>query len=325
MAEGAGIKRFVLASSPSIHADGTDRPDVAGKARDLFSERYERRRDRLSPAFQRVAGYIDANRLAVLTSSAIEIARAAGTSDATVIRTVQALGFAGLQELRRELAAGLGQRTTPADNLKRTLDDAEEQIDAAVENLLDVYAAGLEVLRSAGFRENLMKALSALNDARRIFVFGIGPTAHIAAYFAARLRRKGRQQQVIDRTGAGLADQLLELAPGDAVVMLAYGSLYKEANATLAEARRLRLPVILISDSAQSELSSRAQVVLAVPRGRNDRFALHGVTVFCLEMLLLGLAAGDSEKALAALADLERLRQVLRSGRKIMSADSEDE
>ncbi|MFT3689046.1 MurR/RpiR family transcriptional regulator [Paenirhodobacter sp.] len=297
----------------------------ASKARDLFTDRYERRRDRLSPAFQRVAGYIDANRLSVLASSAIEIARAVGTSDATVVRAVQALGFSGLQELRRELAASLGQRTTPADNLKRTLDDAVTRIDAVVDDLLDVYAAGLEALRAPDFRENLMKALSALHDAQRVFVFGIGPTAHIAEYFAARLRRKGKPQQVINRTGAELADQLLEFAPGDALIMMAYGPLYKEAGVTLAEARRLRLPVILISDTAQGELAGRADVVLAVPRGKNDRFALHGVTVFCLEMLLLGLAAGESDRALASLARLEHLRQALRSGRQLMPTDPDEE
>lgn len=296
----------------------------ARRAHDLFSDRHERRRDRLSPSFQRVAAYIDGNRLAVLTSSAIEIARAVGTSDATVIRAVQALGFGGLQELRRELAASLGPRTTPADNLKRTLDDAGEQIEAAFENLLDAYVRGLEVLRSVEFRESLMKALTALHGAQRICVFGVGPTAHIAAYFAARLRRKGRRQRLINQTGSGLADQLLDLAPGDAVVMLAYGSLYKEANVTLTEARRLHLPVVLISDRAQSDLSGRANVVLEVPRGKNERFALHGVTVFCLEMLLLGLTAGDTGRALAALSDLERLRQALRSGRQVIPTDSPD-
>lgn len=295
------------------------------KTRDLFSDRYQRRRDRLSPTFQRVAGYIDRNRLTVLTSSAIEIARAVGTSDATVVRAVQALGFSGLQELRRELAASLGQRTSPAENLKRTLEDAEKQMDTVADALLEVYAAGLDVLRSAGFRDELTKALAILQDARRIVVFGIGPTAHIAAYFAARLRRKGKPQRVIDRTGVELANQLLELGPDDAVVMLAYGPLYKEARVIFAEARRLRLPVVLISDSAQSELASRAQVVLAVPRGKTERFALHGVTVFCLEMLLLGLAAGDSGKALETLSNLERLRRSLRSGRQVMQADHEDE
>lgn len=181
------------------------------------------------------------------------------------------------------------------------------------------------MLRSAGFRDELTKALAILQDARRIVVFGIGSTAHIAAYFAARLRRKGKPQRVIERTGVELANQLLELGPDDAVVMLAYGPLYKEARVIFAEARRLRLPVVLISDSAQSELASRAQVVLAVPRGKTERFALHGVTVFCLEMLLLGLAAGDSGKALETLSNLERLRRFLRSGRQVMQADHEDE
>ncbi len=298
--------------------------NIPSRSRDLFSDRFKRRRDRLSPAFLKVAGYIDHNRLTVLTSSALEIARAAGTSDATVVRTVQALGFSGLNELRRELAAGFGQRATPADNLKRTLEDAAAEVDGVIGTLLEVYAAGLEILRTDEFRDNLLKALQKLHGARRIVVFGIGPTAHIAAYFAARLRRKGRHQKVIDKTGTALADQLLDLAPGDAVVMLAYGALYKEADVTLSEARRLRLPVILLTDSPRNQLSGRAQVVLTVPRGRSERLALHGVTVFCLEMLLLGLAAGGADKALSTLADLERLRQMMRSGRQVIARDGDE-
>lgn len=124
------------------------------KTRDLFSDRYQRRRDRLSPTFQRVAGYIDRNRLTVLTSSAIEIARAVGTSDATVVRAVQALGFSGLQELRRELAASLGQRTSPAENLKRTLEDAEKQMDTVPMRCWRSMRRGLTCCVRRGFAMN---------------------------------------------------------------------------------------------------------------------------------------------------------------------------
>lgn len=301
------------------------RKTVSTQSRDVFRDRFERRRDRLSPAFLRVAGYIDQNRLIVLTSSALEIARAAGTSDATVVRAVQALGFSGLQELRRELAKSFGQRTSPADNLRRSLEDVAERIDDAVGMLLDVYAAGVEAMRADQFRASLMKALEILHDARRIVVFGIGPTSHIAAYFAARLARKGRRQQVIDKTGSGLADQLLELAPGDAVLMLSYGALYKEADVTLVEARRLRLPVVLVTDTEQSEISGRVQVVLSVPRGQSERIALHSVTVLCLEMLLVGLASGDPDKALSSLTELERLRQMMKSGRQLAPVGKDED
>ena len=63
---------------------------------DVFRSRMMTRLTTLAPAERRVARFIDQNRAAVLASSAVELAASTGTSDATVIRTVQALGFSGL-------------------------------------------------------------------------------------------------------------------------------------------------------------------------------------------------------------------------------------
>lgn len=297
----------------------------AGKARDVFAHRYAQRYEALSPSYQRVAAFIDANRLTVLTSSAIDIARAIGTSDATVVRAVQALGFSGLQDLRQQLAASYSRSGTPVDNLKRTLAETSESVETAQDALLEIYAAGLEAVQSADFRQRAHAALNVLHAAQRIAVFGIGPTAHIAAYFAARLRRKGIRQTVIDKTGSALADQLLELMPGDCLLMLAYGTPYREAHATFAEARRLNLPVVFITDTTDTDLAHRSKVVLSVPRGRSNQMALHGVTMFCMEMLLLGLATLDSQTAIRTLTELERLRATVRPGRPVTIDETKPE
>nr|WP_183753791.1 MurR/RpiR family transcriptional regulator [Pseudochelatococcus contaminans] len=286
------------------------------RKRDVFSDRLARRRESLSPTFKRVAAFIDANRLTVLTSSAVDLAREIGTSDATVIRAVQALGFDGLHDLRNEISASYGKRNAPVDNLRRTLAETSESVETALDTVLDVFATGLDVLNQPAFRASVLAALNILHTADRIVLFGIGPTAHIAAYFAARLRRKGKSQAVLDRTGAGLADQLLDLKSRDALLMLAYGEPYLEAEVALAEARRRRIPVVLVSDAAETPLARRADVVLAVPRGQSERIALHGVTVLCLEMLLLGLATSDSETAVYTLSELERLRKATRAQKR---------
>jgi DNA-binding MurR/RpiR family transcriptional regulator len=83
---------------------GTRGEATLRKKRDVFADRYARVRNRLSPSFKRVAAFIDDHRLDVLTLSALDLAREIGTSDATVVRTVQALGFDGLADLRHELA-----------------------------------------------------------------------------------------------------------------------------------------------------------------------------------------------------------------------------
>lgn len=281
-------------------------------APDLFEDRFARRRGRLSPAFLRVAEFIRANRAAVLGASAMEIARRVGTSDATVIRAVQALGFSGLSELRQVLAAGLGERDMPAANLRRTLAEAPESLAGTIDAALETFSAALEIIQAASFRREVEAAIVELRG-RRIFVQGIGPTAHVVRYFAARLRRKGIDRRVLDRTGAELADQLLDLAPGDVVLMLAFGTPYREAQVTAAVARRHDVPLVLMTDTPDTELTRQARVVLPVPRGRSGRIALNAPVVLCLELLLIGLASAERDTALDTLERLEALRGMMRA------------
>ncbi|WP_415392494.1 MurR/RpiR family transcriptional regulator [Paracoccus sp. SJTW-4] len=296
-------------------------------ARDLFTQRHARCRDRLSPAFKRVADYIAANPIETLTLSALDLGRATGTSDATVVRAVQALGFDGLHDLRSELASAYRERSAPADNLARTWAEVGEDTEAAMDRVIASLSDALAALRDGPVRRAMPDALKILHVAERIAVFGVGPTAHIAAYFAARLRRKGRRQLVLDQMGTALADQLLELERGDALVMLAYGKPYPEAEAeaTIFEARRLQIPVILLTDAPDEKPARSATVVLPVPRGRSGQVALHSATVACLEMLLLGLATTDRETAATALAELERLRETTGPARRAARTESDTE
>jgi DNA-binding MurR/RpiR family transcriptional regulator len=75
---------------------------------DMLGERYRARAPALSSSLQAVARYINDNREVILDATAMEIAAATDTSDATVVRAVQALGFAGLRDLKTTLTAWFG-------------------------------------------------------------------------------------------------------------------------------------------------------------------------------------------------------------------------
>jgi DNA-binding MurR/RpiR family transcriptional regulator len=74
---------------------------------EMLSARITRLGGSLGAAGQRVAHFIVQNPAAALASSAMDLAASTGTSDATVIRTVQALGYAGLADLKQALVASL--------------------------------------------------------------------------------------------------------------------------------------------------------------------------------------------------------------------------
>lgn len=280
-------------------------------AADLFGQRVAAAQSALSPAERRVIRFIDQNRVATLASSAMQLASSIGTSDATVVRAVQALGFDGLGDLRQALLASLDQRSTPADDMRRTLADVGESTDRAIELVLDIQREALEVLRSAAARGKIVAAVSALHRAERIVVFGIGPSAALANYVAVLLGRTGRPARVLDATGTALADQLLGLRSGDALLVLAYTRPYQEVVAVFAEARRLGLPVVLITDSLDSRLARFADVIVPARRGRAERVALHSATLVVLEALVLGLAASNRAGAMAALERLNDLRALV--------------
>ena len=114
---------------------------------DPLGERLRRRAQSLSPAARRVLELIDRNRATALASSAAELAAMAGTSDATVVRAVQALGFSGLPDLKQALAATLDARATPADAMRDTLEEVGPRAEHAVELVLETHR---EAMRSAG-------------------------------------------------------------------------------------------------------------------------------------------------------------------------------
>ena len=74
------------------------------------------------------------------------------------------------------------------------------------------------------------------------------------------------------------------------------------------EARRLRLPIVLVSETADSALAKWTNAVLVIPRGKPQRVALHGGTLVGLEAIALALAAANREGAVASLERLNALR-----------------
>lgn len=289
--------------------------DVGGGGEDAFRRRLADRATSLSPALLKVARFIDANRALVVAGSASRLADRIGTSDATVVRSVQALGYRGFTEVREAFARSMDERPTPADGMRLTLAEMGEGVAEAIDQAFVAHAASLEGLRGSEDLASMAEAVSVLGRARRVAVFGIGPSAYVAGYMAFMLGRIGRRAIVLDASGRGLADRLLRLEEGDAAFMLAYGKPYEESKALASECRRRNIPLVVTSDARDAVIGRDADVVMAVPRGRHSRVALHAPTMLAVEALLLGLVSLDRARALHALDRLDELRTLVQPPR----------
>jgi DNA-binding MurR/RpiR family transcriptional regulator len=281
-----------------------------------FQQRVTGNFERLSPAEREVARFFQDNREEVMVALAQALAARIGTSDATVVRTTRALGYAGMEAMRRDLAAELRASLAPASRVARTLGDTGADPKSAFDLTLATHQQALEKLRRDISPALFKAAVDRLATARRVMVFGIGPSAAIAEYFAFQLNRFGIAAGCLSETGQSLADGLHRLRRGDLLVLLAYTKPTPELEALLDRADQLGMAKILVSDSLGAVLAGRIDLSLTVERGRADRISLHTTTLALIEALLVGLAAKRPDETLKSLKQLDDLRARLAAGQR---------
>lgn len=290
-------------------------PRPRGKA-DLFGERLRARAGKLSPRLLAVANYINDNREAVLERTAMEIAAAAGTSDATVVRAVQALGFSGLRELKQTVERWFGPTVTSSEKMRSTVSALATDVNASMDFVLEGHRRACDALSTPRNRSAVAQAVALLGEAGQVGLFGIGASGILAEYSARLFSRIGLPAYVMNRTGFSLAEQLLRMQRGDVLIVMGQKSPHREGLTTLREAKRLGIPAILLTQAVDSRFSQEAQVVIEVPRGGGDgRMPLHGTVLVCLEMIVLSVAAAAPQKTLKSMKRVNDLHKAIgRSG-----------
>ncbi len=286
---------------------------AVARATDTYADRVSERSDELAPAERRVAALLlDVGPEATLLSAAA-LAEQLGTSDATVVRTAKALGYSGLAELRRALAVS-GDNPPLGERLRRTLDQTpgDELLASSIRN----HLAALDLLTRNVEPETFQAAVSILASADRVIWRGVGPSAHLAAYGQLITQRIGTPSSALVHTGTSFADELLTLAPNDAVVLFAYGRLQSHVRVLLEHAEELAVPVVLITDILGRKLAPDISATLQCGRGAPGLFASHGTTLVVIETLVLAIAATRQAESQASLDKLNELRAAL-AGRRI--------
>ncbi|WP_312800541.1 MurR/RpiR family transcriptional regulator [Corynebacterium variabile] len=242
-------------------------------------DRIAAHRSELTPAEIRVAEFMADNPHSVGYLSALKLAEASRTSDATVVRTVRKLGFDGLDDLREQFAVELSRAG---------------RMESTIRSL--VYEPESEVTRYIA--------------ARCVVLVGSGPARSIADYAAHRFRRVGVWSVAAGSSGRSFADELAAFAAGDIVVLMSYDRATVEVSVLYGRAAALDIPVVQLSEGVHT-VDPQCAVVLGVGRGNPGYSPSYAPTVVVLEALVLAVAASDPDRSAAAGAVLDELRDQL--------------
>lgn len=267
--------------------------------------------DSLSPAGQRVAAYLIDHLSDALFGSAEEIATATETSDATVVRTAQALGYSGLADLKRDARAEVIRLRSPTERLAQRLQSTGERPSDHVRQLAADAGESLDQTQAELTDEALHRAGTLLSNARFILTYGLGTSATVASYLALMLGRTGLLTRAASSHGLYFSDDLLGLRKGDCVVLFAPGRQSSDLDFVVSDCEKHNIDTILVTSTLHKAYEGRVSLVLTSTVVGSGVLNEVLPEIFVCDALITQVAATDSTRALATSQRLTELRNGL--------------
>lgn len=216
----------------------------------------------LNPSERRVAEIFVDRADWTIEASAQEIADAAATSRATVVRTAQRLGFTGYPQLRVLLARDLGLASARPGTLDADSPDPVAVFRAFLHDVALTTTDALALLDG----DDVRRVVDLLADARGVLVVGNGLSAPVATEMAMRLNAIGRYADApTDHVEQGVRARRLQA--GDVCVVVSGSGSTRPTMAAARAAAAAGAEVIALTASATSGLAEIATVSLVVGLG----------------------------------------------------------
>ena len=238
---------------------------------------------------------------AVVYRSVSEVAEAAGTSTATVVRCAQKLGFRGFHDLKLALAREQATFAAAARS------DATEAADSRLAPLAQVVAAGTQTLRDALALVDpaaFEAVVTALAGGGRVLFSGFGTSGPLVTDAAYRFSAIGVRAETFADVHVQHF-QARRLGPGDLCVAVSHTGSTRETLDVVRAAQEGGASTAAITSFARSPLTELADhVILAGTREvsfRLEAMASRLAHLALLDALLVASAERDPERAEAAL------------------------
>jgi len=255
----------------------------------------------------------------LLFASAQDLGTASGTSNATVVRALQRLGYAGLPALKRELASHFTAAVAPEVRLKQRIAHVGRDLGTIWDDVIDEAQERIEQTRRLTEPDELRAAVTALADAEEVHCYGIAASEPAARHLSLTLGRIGRRARFVGATGFALADHLLALRQNDCVVIFQPGRVLSDLTVLIERAQAVGARVVLVTEGLGESLGSRVDAVLTAPHTPTGMTSETLTALVVADALLLALTTLDEPRAVDTSHQLTVLREQLlppKGGRK---------
>jgi DNA-binding MurR/RpiR family transcriptional regulator len=246
----------------------------------------EEHRDRFTPAERRVAVVVLAQPQLVAFGTVAELAAAAETSGASVIRLAAKLGFDGFSSLQARVQRDLGRQLRPATARIRQ-PASGDLLGRALLVELDNAQATLEGIDATRF-DLAVQALAVATN--RVYVLTGDASSGIGSLVASDLSMLRPGVTHVTGSDVHVYRALAELRPADIFLTLDLARYDAALIRAAAAAAARRATVIALTDNALSPLARTADVHFSVRAKGVGPFDSYAGALIVLNALVAGVA-----------------------------------
>lgn len=207
---------------------------------------------------KKIADYIFEVGEKMLEKSAQEVAGEIGSSSAALVRFSRKLGYDGFSQFKQKLSASYAAHVDDEEYYKE-VNDSESP--TSIKNKLKVRVNHMvETTNSALLDDEIMEAVSSIDAAENIFVFGIGASSMVAQDIFQKFSRIGKQ--VIFIQDAHLFVSSLSVSNKNNLHWNFNEGETKEVLELASVVKNMKIPIIAITSRENSSLGQMADCIL---------------------------------------------------------------
>ena len=198
--------------------------------------------EEMAPADRQIGQFILDNPDLMLKLSSAALAAKTGRSQSSVVKFSQKLGFAGYQELKLAVSKAKAQEWhAPPGMIHGSIEVGDGYL-TILQKLISSKMLAMQQTLAVNGEQEIERALTALNDARRIHMAGVGASSLVARDFSYKLMKLGRNVlhdsdshvQMANASTLNTADVLFALSySGASIETLRIAELARERGATV--------------------------------------------------------------------------------------------
>ncbi|HZW53801.1 MAG TPA: MurR/RpiR family transcriptional regulator [Candidatus Elarobacter sp.] len=259
----------------------------------------------LRAAEQRVADFILKHPDELIYLTVTELAERTSTSESTVVRLTQKIGYKGYQEFKIMLARDLVEPTTEIHSAIEAGDDLATVKSKVFHANAQALRDTLEVLDD----EQLRRAVEALAGARRVEIYGVGGSSPLALDAYHKLIKLGVSALALS-DGDLMAMSSSLLGPADVALGISHTGASRDVTDALGRAKSCGATTICLTHRPSSPVTKVSDIVLVTAAQqtafRSDASSSRIAQLTIIDVLYVGVAHVNHERSLRM---IERTRE----------------